>query len=129
MLLLLGYAKILSNFSFLPKRYKALAVCWCKQPTSKSFQMCFYCIDLLKLYYKSTIIMLRNILSNIWSEISKNQLIFLMVYTCSVKRLEEVEKLGRNECTLHRWLRSLEMSDYISSVFWIRLRQLRLSIK
>ena len=129
MLLLLGYAKIPSNFSFLPKRYKALAVCWCKQPTSKSFQMCFYCISLLKLYYKSTIIMLRNILGNIWSEISKNQLIFLMVYTCSVKRLEKVEKLGRNECTLHRWLRSLEMSDYISSVFWIRLRQRRLSIK
>ena len=29
-----------------------------------------------------------------------------MVYTCNVKGLEDVEKLGRNECTLHRWPRS-----------------------
>ena len=27
--------------------------------------------------------------------------------------LVEVEKLGKNECTLHRSPRSLEMSDYI----------------
>ena len=87
--------------------------CWCKQPTSKSFQMCLYRIDFLKLYNKSTIIMLANILTKIWSKISKNRLIFWMVCTCNRKRLEEVKKLGRNECILHRWPRSLEMSDYI----------------
>ena len=26
----------------------------------------------------------------------------LAIYTCNVKELEEVEKLGGNECTLHR---------------------------
>ena len=57
--------------------------------------------------------MLTNILTNIWSETSKIRLIFWMVYTCIVEKLEEVEELGRNECTLHRWSRSLEMSDYI----------------
>ena len=36
-----------------------------------------------------------------------------MVYTCNVKGLEEVEKLGRNEYALHRLARLLEMSDYI----------------
>ena len=30
-------------------------------------------------------------------------MILWMVYTCNVKGLEEVEKLGRNECTLHCW--------------------------
>ena len=38
-----------------------------------------------------------------------------MVYewlaTCNVKRLEEVEKMSRNECTLLRWARSPVMSD------------------
>ena len=49
--------RLCENFeqlSFLPKQYKATAVCRCKQPTLKSFQMCLYCIDLLKLYYKLT---------------------------------------------------------------------------
>ena len=36
-----------------------------------------------------------------------------MVSTCNVKGLEEVEKLSRNECSLHRRPRSSEMSDYI----------------
>ena len=36
-----------------------------------------------------------------------------MVYTCIVKGLEEVEKLGRNECTLHRWPRLSVMSDSV----------------
>ena len=30
----------------------------------------------------------------------------------NVKGLEEVEKLGRNECTLHRQRRSLVMIDF-----------------
>ena len=94
--LLLGCPKISSNFSFLPKQYKAITVCWCKQPYSKSFQMCLYCIYLLKLYYKSIIILLTNNLTNIWNEISKSRLILWMVYIWNVKRLEEVEKLGRN---------------------------------
>ena len=33
-----------------------------------------------------------------------------MVYTCNGKGLEEVERFGRNECTLHRWPRSSVMS-------------------
>ena len=37
-------------------------------------------------------------------------MILWMAYTCNVKGLEEVEKLGRNECTLHRWPRSPVMS-------------------
>ena len=96
-----------------PKQYKEITVYWCKQPTSKSFQMCLWCIYLLKLYYKSVIILLTNNLTNIWSEISKIRQILWMVYTCNVKGLEDVEKLGRNGCTLHRWPRSLEMSNYI----------------
>ena len=69
------------------------------------------CINLLKLYATSVIILLGNVLVNICSEISKIWLILWMVYTCNVKGLEEVEKLGRNECTLHRWPRSSVMSD------------------
>ena len=112
--MLLGYAKISSNFSFLPKRYKAIIVCWCKEPTSKSFQMCLYCIYLLKLYYKSLIILLTNNLTKIWSKVSKIWLILGMVYTCNVKGMKEVLKLGRKECTLHRWPKPLEMSNYIA---------------
>ena len=69
------FTRLGKNFEhlFFPSQvwYKATLVCWCKQLTSKSFQMSLYCIDLLKLYYKSTIIMLTNILNKIWSEISK----------------------------------------------------------
>ena len=88
--------KNLSNLPFLSK--------WYKPYTSN-------CKYLLKLYYKSIIILLANVLANICSEISKIWLILWMVYTCNVKGLEEVEKLGRNECTLHRWPRSPVMSD------------------
>ena len=34
-----------------------------------------------------------------------------MVYACNVKGLEEVQMLGKNECTLHRWPRSPVISD------------------
>ena len=105
--------KNLSNFPF--KRYKVIkwlaTVCWSKQSTSNNFQMCLYCIYLLKLYDKSIIILLTNDLTNICSEISKIRLILWMAYTCNVKGLEEVEKLGRNECTLNRWPRSPVTSD------------------
>ena len=47
--------KIRKNFIFLSKRYKAIAVCWCKQPTSNSFETCLYYIYLLKLYHKTII--------------------------------------------------------------------------
>ena len=60
---------------------------------------------------KSIIILLKNDLTNICSKISKIRLILSMVYTCNVKGLEEVEKLGRNECTLHRCSRSQVMSN------------------
>ena len=39
-----------------------------------------------------------------------------LTYTCNVKGLEEVDILGRNECTLHRWPRSPAMSDLVSLV-------------
>ena len=61
-----------------------------------------YCMHLLKMHIKLIIILLVNDLTNICSEISKIRFILWMVYTCNVKGLEEVEKLGRNECTLHR---------------------------
>ena len=90
-------------------------VCSCKQPTSNSFQTSLYCVYLLKLYDKSIIILLTNDSTNTCSKISKIWLILWMVYTCNVKAkvkgLEEVETLGRNECTLHRWSRSPEMRD------------------
>ena len=56
-------------------------------------------------------ILLTNVLTSICSEISKVRMILWIVYTCSVKGLDEVEKLGRNECTLYRWRRSPVMSD------------------
>ena len=98
--------KIRKNFIFLSKRYKAIAVRWCKQPTSNSFETCLYYIYLLKLYHKTIITLLTNNLTNICSEISKIRLILWLVYTSSVRGLEKVGKLGRNECTLHRWPRS-----------------------
>ena len=108
--------KYLSNFPFLSTWYKAITVCWCKQPTSNSFKMCLYSIYLLKLYDRSITILLTNNLTNICSKISKIRLILWMVYTCNVKGLEEVEELGgRNECTLHCWKRSPMMSDCSSS--------------
>ena len=62
--------KSMSNFPFLSKRYKAITVCQCKQTTSNSFQVCLYCIYLLKLNDKS-IISLTDISANICSEIAK----------------------------------------------------------
>ena len=57
---------------------------------------------LLKLCAKLIIILLTNDLTNICSEISKIRLILWMDSTCKVNRLEEVEKLSRNKCNLHR---------------------------
>ena len=57
---------------------------------------------LLKLCAKLIIILLTNDLTNICSEISKIRLILWMDSACKVNRLEEVEKLSRNECNLHR---------------------------
>ena len=57
---------------------------------------------LLKLCAKLISILLTNDLTNICSEISKIRLILWMDSTCKVNRLEEVEKLSRNECNLHR---------------------------
>ena len=145
--MLQGYAKISSNFSFLSKQCKAITVCWCKQPTLRSFQTYLYCIYLFKLYNKSIIILLTNTLTNIWMKISKIRLIlwmgdgaiggvkkrlwhrrFLLNFVkllrtlfltehfqwLHLKGLEEVEKLGRNECVLHCWPRSVTIFDYTS---------------
>ena len=106
-LLLLGYAKIWATFPTQLIRRQEL--CWCKQPTSNNFQT----LQTVYTYSNCTIIfiLLGNVLANICSEVTKIWLILWMVYTCNVKGLEEVEKLGRNECTLHRWPRSPVMSD------------------
>ena len=47
-----------------------------------------------------------------------------MAYTFNVKRLEEVEKLGRNECTLSRWPRLPVMSDCSRSTSKFKVIQL-----
>ena len=71
------------------------------QPTSNSFETLeTVAIYLLKLYEKSIVTLLTNVLANICSKISKIWLILWMVHACNVKGLEEVKKLGRNECTL-----------------------------
>ena len=97
------------------KRFKVITVSWCKQPTSNSFLTCLYCVYLFKLYDKSINILLANDLTNISSDISKHRSILWMVFTCNlkanVKGLEEVENLGRNKGTLHRWPKSPEMCD------------------
>ena len=102
----------LSNFPFISKRYKAITMCRCKQPIWNSFKTLLYCNYLLRLYGKSIIILLANDLTNICSKASKIWLIVWVVYACNEKRLEEVEKLCTNECTLHRWPRSLVVSDF-----------------
>ena len=51
---------------------------------------------MIKLYDISFIILLTNDITNICSEISKIQVILCMAYTCIVKGLEELEKVGRN---------------------------------
>ena len=98
---------------FLFKWYKPKTVCWCKQPTSNSLKHLKLYIR-TQLYDKSIIILLKNVLTIICSEISKILLTIWMVYvyiaTFNVKRLEEVEELDRNECTLHRWPSSPVMS-------------------
>ena len=47
--------KILSNFPFLSKRYKVIAVCWCKQSTPNSFQTWLYILT--QMYDKSVILL------------------------------------------------------------------------
>ena len=84
--------KNLSNFPFLSKRYKVRTVCWCKTTHFKQFSNTSNCIYLLKLYDKSIITLLANVLTNICNEISKIRLILLMVYTFNVKEFEQVEK-------------------------------------
>ena len=57
--------------------HKAIAVCWCKQPTSNNFQTRLYWI-FFKLYIKSIIILLANDLNNILGEKSKTRLILYL---------------------------------------------------
>ena len=93
--LLVGYAKISSNFPLSFKQCKAFTVCRCKRTTSKSFQTYLYCIYLFKLYDTSIITLLGDDLTNSCSKISKIWLILGIYYTCNVKGLEEVEKMGK----------------------------------
>ena len=90
-------------------RYKVRAVCWCKQPTSNSFETLQTVYNYSNCMIKSIIILLTNVLASICGGISRIRLISWMIYICNVKGLEKVKKLGRNECTLHRW--SPVMSD------------------
>ena len=102
----------LSNFPLTSKQYKAITMCRCKQLTWNSFKTLLYCNYLLRLYDKSIIILLANDLTNTCSKASKIWMIVWMVYTSNEKRLEEVEKLGTNECTFHRWPISLVVRDF-----------------
>ena len=61
---------------------------------SKQSSMTSNRMYLLKLYEKSIIVLLTNVLVNICCEISKIWLISWMVYACNVEGLEKVEKLG-----------------------------------
>ena len=93
---------IASSHSY-PSDNKARTVCWCKQPTSNSFQT----LQTVYTYSNCTIdqwiyCWKINVLANICSEISKIWLILWMVYTCIVKGYE---------CTLHRWRRLPVMSN------------------
>ena len=84
----------LSNFPFLFKRYETRTVAM-YTTHSKQFSNTSNCMYLLILYEESIIVFLANVLVQIRSEISKIWLILWMVYTCNLKELGEVEKLGR----------------------------------
>ena len=86
--------KNLSNNPFLSKRYQAITVFWCKQPTSNSFQTCLYYIYLLKLYDTSIIILLTNDLTNICSKISRIWLILWMALSLQCERVGRSWKVG-----------------------------------
>ena len=83
-----------------------LTVCRCKQPTSNIFQMCLYCISLLKLYDKSIADKRFNqyLLGN-----RENLIEFCEWFIFAMWK--GWNKLGRNKCTLNRWPRSPVMSD------------------
>ena len=101
--LLVGYAKIASNYSFPFKRYKTITVCRCTdKPLPK--KTCLYCIYLFKLYDIMTILMLKNNLTNICSEISKIRFILWLASTCNVKGKgsRKLERWVESECTLPR---------------------------
>ena len=78
--LLLGYEKLSRNFSFLSKWYKAITVCWCKQPLQEVFKRVYTVYTYSNRMIKSIIILQRNSLIKIWSEVNKIQLILWMVY-------------------------------------------------
>ena len=66
-------------------------------------------------YDKSIITLLTNVLVNICSENKQNSIDFMSGWRkgwkWNMKGLEEVEKLGRNECALHCSPKSPVMSD------------------
>ena len=70
-----------------------------KKNTSKIFwtNLVLYTdIYLLKLHSISIILLVENNLVNICSEITKIWMNLWMIYTCNMKGLEEVEKMGRS---------------------------------
>ena len=68
--------------------YKVYNICWCKETISKRFQTCLYCIYIM---------LLTNDLAKICGEMSKIWLMLWIAYTCNVKGLKEVEKMGWKE--------------------------------
>ena len=93
--LLLGYAKISAKFSFPSNRYKAITAFYVNKPLQKVF-LCVHTLYLFKLNDIPIIMALTNNTINFCSEISKIRMILRVVYTCNVKGLQEVEKMGRN---------------------------------
>ena len=55
----------------------AITVCWCKQPTSNSFQMCLYSECLFKLCDTLIIILMTNGLTNVCNKMRKKPIDFM----------------------------------------------------
>ena len=110
-ILVLKTYKNLEIFHSYPSDNKARTVCWCKQPTSNSFQT----LQTVYTYSICTIDQLLSCWEKCFSQYlqqnKQNLIDFMNGLYLQCEGLEEVEKLGRNECTLHRWRRSPVMSD------------------
>ena len=108
--LLVGYAKISSNFPLSLKRYKAFTVCRCKQTTSKSFET-FILYILIQIVRYINYSVADRCLTNSFSKISKIWLILWIYILAMWKGSKKLKEWVKSELTLHRWPRSSEMSN------------------
>ena len=68
--------------------------------------------NVIHLKFISTILLLKNNLTNICSKISKIEMNLWMVYTCNMKSSGKYERWEEGECTLHRWPKSWEICGF-----------------